>query len=398
MAPVSSSSAPPADDPVFGPWHDLMKLSDADFTAEASTVLARWSTRPAGTTPGQVNPLVAAALSHASIKTRADVPRVYGELIRRIYEESRKTPASAGTAEPTEADKAARQIARDRDRPREPSLLHPRARPITTCRAARKTPSAASRLSSTGWSVKAAGKAAPRAMVLIDAAEPYDPRVFVRGNPAQPGERVPRQFLRVLAGDHPTPFTHGSGRLDLARAITAADNPLTSRVIVNRVWMHHFGEPLVSTPSDFGTRSNPPTHPELLDDLAARFMQGGWSLKTLHRHHHALEYLPAGQPRPARLPQARPREPAALAVQPPPARPGGDARHAARRLGPARRDHAGPSRGCRGRPQDHPPDRLRAGRSPEPARRLPGLRLRQPRPLVRAQAAGRPCPSKPSSA
>src|SRR5271166_4829892 len=131
--------------------------------------------------------------------------------------------------------------------------------------------------------VKAAGKAAPRAMVLIDAAEPYDRRVFVRGNPALPGERVPRQFLRVLAGEHPTPFSHGSGRLDLARSITAADNPLTSRVIVNRVWMHHFGEPLVSTPSDFGARSNPPSHPELLDDLAARFMQAGWSLKDLHR-------------------------------------------------------------------------------------------------------------------
>ena len=131
--------------------------------------------------------------------------------------------------------------------------------------------------------VQAADKAAPRAMTLTDAAELYEPRVFVRGNPAQPGDRVPRQFLRVLAGDHSTPFAHGSGRLDLARAITAADNPLTSRVIVNRVWMHHFGEPLVSTPSDFGTRSNPPTHPELLDDLAARFMQAGWSLKNLHR-------------------------------------------------------------------------------------------------------------------
>ena len=79
------------------------------------------------------------------------------------------------------------------------------------------------------------------------------------------------------------PFAHGSGRLDLARAITAPDNPLTSRVIVNRVWMHHFGEPLVSTPSDFGTRSTPPTHPELLDYLAARLQEEGWSLKALHR-------------------------------------------------------------------------------------------------------------------
>src|SRR5439155_26960960 len=92
------------------------------------------------------------------------------------------------------------------------------------------------------------------------------------------------QFLRVLAGEERKPFAHGSGRLDLARAITAPDNPLTTRVIVNRVWMHHFGEPLVSTPSDFGVRSTPPTHSELLDYLARTFQhEDGWSLKRLHR-------------------------------------------------------------------------------------------------------------------
>ena len=130
--------------------------------------------------------------------------------------------------------------------------------------------------------VKAAD-AWPRAMVLFDAGELYEPRIFVRGNASQPGDRVPRQFLRIVAGADRRPFTHGSGRLDLARAITAPDNPLTSRVIVNRVWMHHFGEPLVSTPSDFGTRSTPPSHPELLDYLAARLQEEGWSLKALHR-------------------------------------------------------------------------------------------------------------------
>lgn len=80
------------------------------------------------------------------------------------------------------------------------------------------------------------------------------------------------------------PFDDGdSGRLQLARAIVARENPLTARVIVNRVWMWHFGRPLVGTPSDFGSRSEPPTHPALLDYLAWNFMEHGWSLKWLHR-------------------------------------------------------------------------------------------------------------------
>src|SRR5439155_11197276 len=116
-----------------------------------------------------------------------------------------------------------------------------------------------------------------------DAPETPDPHVFIRGNSSRPGERVPRQFLWILAGDQRKPFGPGSGRLDLARAITAADNPLTARVIVNRVWMHHFGEPLVDTPNDFGTRSTPPAHPELLDYLALALRREGWSLKRLHR-------------------------------------------------------------------------------------------------------------------
>src|SRR5207245_6994282 len=78
-------------------------------------------------------------------------------------------------------------------------------------------------------------------------------------------------------------FHEGSGRLELARAIVSKSNPLTARVLVNRVWLHHFGAGLVHTPSDFGLRSDPPTHPELLDYLAATFMENGWSIKQLHR-------------------------------------------------------------------------------------------------------------------
>ena len=102
-------------------------------------------------------------------------------------------------------------------------------------------------------------------MVLNDASRPVEPHVFLRGNPGRPGKAVPRRFLHVLAGPEPPPFRKGSGRLELAQAIADARNPLTARVLVNRVWHWHFGKGLVTTPSDFGVRSDPPSHPELLD-------------------------------------------------------------------------------------------------------------------------------------
>ena len=89
-------------------------------------------------------------------------------------------------------------------------------------------------------------------MVLEDLPNPVTPHVLLRGNPNNRGEEVPRQFLEVLAGDKRKPFKDGSGRLELAQAIASKDNPLTARVMVNRVWLHHFGEGLVRTPSDFG--------------------------------------------------------------------------------------------------------------------------------------------------
>ena len=106
----------------------------------------------------------------------------------------------------------------------------------------------------------------------------------IRGNPANVGSVVPRRFVKVLSAvESPRPFAEGSGRRELAQALTSESAPLVARVIVNRVWRHHFGRGLVETPSNFGATGMSPTHPELLDDLAARFMAEGWSLKTLHR-------------------------------------------------------------------------------------------------------------------
>jgi hypothetical protein len=112
--------------------------------------------------------------------------------------------------------------------------------------------------------------------------ETRDLPVMRSGNVAAPGEIAPRHFLTVLAKGDPA-LGPGSGRLALAEKIFGDGGPLAARVMVNRVWAWHFGKPLVATPSDFGTQGDKPTHPELLDDLAARFVRNGWSLKWLHR-------------------------------------------------------------------------------------------------------------------
>ena len=131
-------------------------------------------------------------------------------------------------------------------------------------------------------------KAAPPAYAKVHGLKDkktgiVDMPVALRGDLRKPGEMVPRRFLEIVAGKEAPLFKKGSGRLELARAVTAPDNPLAARVIVNRVWGWHFGEALVRTPSNFGILGEKPTHPELLDWLAADFIQHGWSLKRLHR-------------------------------------------------------------------------------------------------------------------
>ena len=121
------------------------------------------------------------------------------------------------------------------------------------------------------------------ALIVTDREPQQNPRVFLRGDPKNKGPEVPRQFLQAVAGPQRQPFTHGSGRLELARAIASPENPLTARVMVNRLWLHHFGAGLVKTPSDFGLRAELPSHPELLDWLARRFVAEGWSMKAMHR-------------------------------------------------------------------------------------------------------------------
>jgi hypothetical protein len=123
----------------------------------------------------------------------------------------------------------------------------------------------------------------PKAMTVTEGI-PGDLEIFLRGNHLTPGPRVPRRFPAILAGgDQPPLDPKHSGRLELARWLSSSLNPLTARVIVNRVWRWHFGRGLVGSVDNFGRLGQLPSHPELLDFLATRFASGGWSLKKLHR-------------------------------------------------------------------------------------------------------------------
>ncbi|MDQ6664247.1 MAG: PSD1 and planctomycete cytochrome C domain-containing protein, partial [Acidobacteriota bacterium] len=118
---------------------------------------------------------------------------------------------------------------------------------------------------------------------IRDSAHPADIKVHIRGDEQTLGEVAPRRFLAILSKGDPAPFKNGSGRLELAEAIANPSNPLFARVMINRIWQHHFGQGIVRTPSNFGQLGERPTHPQLLDFLASEFVSHGWSVKAMHR-------------------------------------------------------------------------------------------------------------------
>jgi mono/diheme cytochrome c family protein len=117
----------------------------------------------------------------------------------------------------------------------------------------------------------------------VAEAQVANAKIHLRGDPKRLGEEVPRHFPAILGGQEVAKEGTGSGRLQLAEWLASPQNPLTARVMANRLWQQHFGKGLVATPNDFGRQGTPPTHSELLDYLASRFMQNGWSIKQMHR-------------------------------------------------------------------------------------------------------------------
>lgn len=276
-------------DPVFGPWFRFAALSPAEFTEKAPELAAEI----AAAKETEVHPLLAKAIAEKQPSSISDVAAIYTDLFGKLRQAMDLKPfalrrGGAGKAS-TEEDKTNHRLA---DADMESLRLHifgPDS-PIKpdTQKMARAfgnqftNPEEAIRGKIVKLEMVHPGSPA-RAMALEDMPKAKDSAVLIRGEAGNRGPVVPRQFLELLAGDSRKPFTDGSGRLELAKAVASPSNPLTARVIVNRVWQWHFGQAIVRTVSDFGTRSEPPTHPELLDYLASTFMENGWSIKKLHR-------------------------------------------------------------------------------------------------------------------
>ena len=247
--------------PIFGPWQVLAKLPSAEFKAGAQPALER------ALANGKFNPLVAAAFSSAP-ESMTETAQRYGELFGRA-EKQPDDPGAAGL----------RAFLRD---PNSPTVV-----PETGI--VGNDQFFPTSISDALWRMQGEVERrlielnAPAALVLADRPPEPSPRIFIRGSASRLGDEVPRQFMSLISGADRKPFQEGSGRLELARAIACDDNPLTARVMVNRIWQHHFGVGLVKTPSDFGLRAEKPSHPELLDWLARRFIAEGWSVKAMHR-------------------------------------------------------------------------------------------------------------------
>jgi hypothetical protein len=265
---------------LWGLWQELLALKDDQFAAEAPKVLERFALRPDGEGKGEINPLLKAAIAADPPKSRMDVPRVYGKL---LVEALAAWQQAGGTEEAqNKLSVPQKQIAR--------VLVAKDGPPDLPTNDTRGFLNRADRNQLDGLQKKvqefeaSSPVAPPRAMVVYDKAQPHDPRVFIRGNQARPGKPVPRQFLLVMnSTEQRQPFKQGSGRLELADALVSPSNPLTARVLVNRVWMNHFGEPIVNTPSDFGIRTEAPPLHGALDWLAAELTASNWSIKHLHR-------------------------------------------------------------------------------------------------------------------
>ena len=258
--------------PLLGAWLAVRGKPDAEVGPAVEAVVAAWGDAPAA---GVVNPLLRAEIGSAKPATLRQLAEVYARLAARV------APGAAGGATPAADEPAEFAEVRKLLGVEGTPLVVPRADAMRVSNREEQTEHRRRKKEINKHNADAAGGPF-RGMVLLDNEKPVDSHVFLRGNPGRPGPKVERRLPRLFGGA--AVARDSSGRLDLARAIVSPSNPLTARVLVNWAWTHHVGRGLVDTPGDLGLRGEPPTHPELLDDLARRFVEeGAWSLRWLHR-------------------------------------------------------------------------------------------------------------------
>ncbi len=262
--------------PVWNVWWKFASLPANEFAARAKTLCDELAAQT-----NDVHPVIRAQLCSAPPTTLAEVAQRFHDALKSVEDEWQQFPQreAAGATLPDPQRESLRQELYGPAAPANLpmifgwgflSLLPDRASQGEFQRRLKDVEQ---------WLMT--GPTAPARAMALQESTPFSPRLFLRGNPSRPGDDVPRAFLKAFADGKS--FEHGSGRREWAMAMTKKRNPLTARVIVNRVWQAHFGVGLVRTPSDFGLRSDPPTHPELLDYLATELIRHDWSLKWLQR-------------------------------------------------------------------------------------------------------------------
>ena len=257
------------DEPFFKLWHQLMALRKEDFATGAGPILAAMDEFPAAH-----HPLVVAAFREKTPATMLEAAAIYGGVIRAALTSDSSDARSVvalvfGPGSPVPP----------RDRQEVVEDIH---RFLTEKSLLNRADGEKGNSLRDQLAALEATAPVERARVVRVSPQPCQPHVLVRGEMKQIGPAVPRRFLTALASVDDRIY-EDDGRRQLAEAIASPRNPLTARVIVNRVWQHHFGTGLVATPDDFGAMGEKPSHPELLDHLATWFIAHGWSLKALHR-------------------------------------------------------------------------------------------------------------------
>ena len=271
--------------PAFTPWLELAALPDGEFVAKSKELSAKFAANTDASR--KLNPLVAQSFASFAPTNLQQVATLYNNLFKGVadrWEAELKaaTNGPAPTAFKDANDEALRQLLYADKAPANP----PRDQFGNLFLFDDTVKNKIQQLEKDIVALDATHAGAPaRAMLLADKPKPVEGKVFIRGNPGSQGDPAPRRFLKIAS---PSPEralfpTNASGRLQLAQAIVSRDNPLTARVFVNRVWQNHFGKPFVASPSDFGLLAEKPVQLDLLNYLAARFMDDGWSVKKLHK-------------------------------------------------------------------------------------------------------------------